>query len=105
MTARSLHNPGTAGNTDGADASSLKSAPIRAGPRFNFDSTIMFRKTLLTASLIGTLVSSSLLAEIVRWDIAKKEPYAEGKPRGEAGPYEQWTGTIHFAIDPQHEAN
>ena len=28
-----------------------------------------------------------------------------GQPRGEAGPYEQWTGVVHFAIDPEHAAN
>jgi hypothetical protein len=43
--------------------------------------------------------------ELVRWEIAKREPYAMGKPRGAAGPYEQWTGTVHFSIDPEHPAN
>jgi alpha/beta hydrolase family protein len=43
--------------------------------------------------------------ELVRWEIAKREPYAMGKPRGAAGPYEQWTGTVHFALDPAHPTN
>jgi hypothetical protein len=44
-------------------------------------------------------------AEVVRWEITKREPYAGGKPRGDRGPYEQWSGTVRFAIDPAASAN
>ena len=59
---------------------------------------------------IGAIVVVSFFvapaaAEVTRWEIAKREPYAGGQPRGEAGPYEQWTGVVHFAIDPEHAAN
>ena len=48
---------------------------------------------------------SPAMGELVRWDIARREPYAGGKPRGNRGPYEQWSGTVHFALDPGHLAN
>jgi len=51
------------------------------------------------------LVTPCVDAELVRWKIANREPYAGGKPRGEIGPYEQWTGTVHFALDPTDKAN
>ena len=44
-------------------------------------------------------------AEVVRWDILKREPYADGKPRGDRGAYERWTGKVHFAIDPANKFN
>jgi hypothetical protein len=44
-------------------------------------------------------------AEVIRWEIKQREPYAGGRPRGDAGSYEQWTGVVHFAVDPEHAAN
>ena len=44
-------------------------------------------------------------AEVTRWEITKREPYAGGKPIGERGPCERWTGVVHFAIDPRVAAN
>ena len=44
-------------------------------------------------------------AEVVRWKIAKREPYAAGQPRGDRGAYEQWSGTVYFAVDPANAAN
>lgn len=51
------------------------------------------------------LFTAPVAAEVVRWDIVQREPYASGQPRGAAGPYEQWTGVVHFAVDPGHAAN
>jgi hypothetical protein len=62
------------------------------------------RSTFLTLLALHLLQPVSF-GELVRWEIAKREPYAAGKPRGDAGTYEQWTGTVHFALDPAHEAN
>jgi hypothetical protein len=44
-------------------------------------------------------------AEVVRWDIASRQPYAGGKPMGDRGPYDEWRGVVHFAIDPAAAAN
>src|SRR6187200_1136218 len=44
-------------------------------------------------------------AELVRWQIDRREPYANGKSHGASGPYEAWTGTLHFALDPNQAAN
>ncbi len=57
------------------------------------------------ALVLGLIVQVAAFGELVRWDIAKREPYAGGKPRGEAGPYEQWSGTVYFALDPNDKAN
>jgi hypothetical protein len=57
------------------------------------------------ALILSLVLELSAFAELVRWDIAKREPYAGGKPRGDAGPYEQWTGTVHFALNPSDKAN
>lgn len=44
-------------------------------------------------------------AELTRWQIDRREPYAGGKSHGSIGPYEQWTGTLHFALDPAQKSN
>ena len=59
----------------------------------------------LVALLLLAVIHPFALAEVIRWDIQKREPYAGGKPRGDRGPYEQWTGVVHFAIDPAAPAN
>ena len=56
--------------------------------------------------LAGSIVfASTAAAEVTRWEIAKREPYAGGKPIGDVGPCERLSGRIHFAIDPANEAN
>ena len=57
------------------------------------------------AVLIVLLLTPSLSAEVTRWEIMKREPYADGKPLGDRGPYERWTGKVHFALDPAAAAN
>src|SRR5262245_8174579 len=44
-------------------------------------------------------------AEVTRWEISKREPYADGKPIGDRGPCERWTGIVHFALNPNLAAN
>src|SRR5687768_7309683 len=57
------------------------------------------------ALLIALLLADPLSAEVTRWEIVKREPYADGKPLGDRGPYERWTGKVHFALDPPAAAN
>jgi len=54
---------------------------------------------------LACLSASSSFAEVTRWDIQSKEPYANGRSFGERGPYERWRGTVHFALDPRAAAN
>jgi hypothetical protein len=65
----------------------------------------MFSRVSVCYLLLTLLVSLPASGELVRWEVTKREPYAGGKPRGDAGPYEQWTGTAHFALDPNAVAN
>src|SRR5262245_48688751 len=62
-------------------------------------------RSLAFAVALLLLVVPPASAEVVRWEIKKREPYAGGKPRGDRGPYEQWSGTVHFAVDPAATTN
>lgn len=63
----------------------------------------MFRAATFSASIL--LLAATASAEVVDWEITKREPYASGKPIGEVGPCERLSGQIRFAIDPANEAN
>jgi len=65
----------------------------------------MFCPRFGLALVVACTFLQAASAEVVRWDIAKREPYAGGKARGAAGAYEQWSGVVHFAVDPAHAAN
>jgi hypothetical protein len=65
---------------------------------------------LLTGCLLGLIgpgwADSGLVhAELVRFEITARTPFAEGKSFGDAGPYELLSGTAHFALDPDLAAN
>lgn len=61
---------------------------------------------LVWAICIGwMLASSTASAEVTRWEILAREPYAEGREFGKAGAYERITGKVHFAIDPAATVN
>jgi hypothetical protein len=42
---------------------------------------------------------------VTRFDVRLRRPLAGGAAFGEAGPYEELKGALHFAIDPKHPAN
>jgi hypothetical protein len=42
---------------------------------------------------------------VTRFEIAMRRPLAGGAAFGDAGPYEELKGRLHFAIDPEHAAN
>ena len=63
----------------------------------------MLRTALFIAC--SFLLASTAFAEVTGWEIAKREPYAGGKPIGEVGPCERVSGRVRFAIDPENEAN
>jgi hypothetical protein len=41
----------------------------------------------------------------VGFDLALRRPLADGRPFGEAGPYEELKGRLRLAVDPAHPAN
>ena len=42
---------------------------------------------------------------VTRIEITSRQPFADGESFGDAGPYEQLDGTVHFSVDPAHSAN
>ncbi len=63
------------------------------------------RCTTFAAWLLVLATAVPLSAEVNRWEITRREPYADGKPMGDRGAYEKWTGKVHFALDPAAEGN
>lgn len=55
--------------------------------------------------LIAALVAAPGFGAVTRWEIKKREDYAGGKAMGDVGPYERWTGVVHYALDPRSEPN
>ena len=45
------------------------------------------------------------MAPVASVDIASREPYAEGQPFGDSGPFERIDGVLHFTADPANAAN
>ncbi len=43
--------------------------------------------------------------EVVRVEIGRREPFADGHAFGAVGEYERITGRLHFEVDPAHPAN
>lgn len=62
-------------------------------------------RLILAAVFIYIVGVTTARAELTHWQIAKREPYQNGKSFGDRGSYERWTGKVHYAIDPQNEHN
>ncbi|MEX2188777.1 MAG: alpha/beta hydrolase domain-containing protein [Pirellulales bacterium] len=69
--------------------------------------TVSWRTSWVVAIIAIAVAASAarLSAEVTRWEINHREPYAGGKSIGEVGPYERWTGVVHYAIDPRSKPN
>src|SRR5437762_14130494 len=46
-----------------------------------------------------------LRAELVKLEIQRREPFANGVPFGDTGPYEKLVGIARFAVDPSLDRN
>lgn len=57
---------------------------------------------LILAMACGT---STLRAEVVRFEITSREPFAAGESFGVAGSYERIVGRVYFALDPSLRQN
>src|SRR5579884_2347536 len=53
---------------------------------------------LLGVLLILIWMSAPLEARVIRLEIESATDVLHGKPFGDAGPYEQLTGTIHYSV-------
>src|SRR4030095_15678837 len=62
-------------------------------------------KRLLLMWMILCLLVGSVSGEVTRIEVSKREPYAAARPIGERGPCERWTGVVHFALNPNLQAN
>jgi hypothetical protein len=59
----------------------------------------------MTRPALALLLTAPAFAEVTHVAITSREPAFAGATFGEAGAYERLTGTIHFALDPENEAN
>ncbi len=63
------------------------------------------RCTWYSCLLTASLFPATLSAEVVRFDITVREPFAGGHPFGNVGPYERIIGTVHYRLDPKLKQN
>src|SRR5688500_13755161 len=54
-----------------------------------------------TAFVAALLCTAPLSAQVVRLEIASREPMSPGQPAGAAGPFELIRGRIHGEVDPR----
>ena len=52
-----------------------------------------------------TLAGTSLLGEVVRLEVERRESFADGRSFGHSGPYELLSGRLYLEVDPLHPAN
>lgn len=71
--------------------------------RFSTFSRPIFLIVLLAG--VAVFQPGPVRAEVTRFEILKREPFAEGKAFGETGPYERILGRVFYEIDPESPAN
>jgi len=60
-------------------------------------------RTILLSLAIAAMTPA--LAEVERIEITSREPFIGGMEFGRTGAYEKIRGVLHYAVDPQNEAN
>jgi len=60
---------------------------------------------LLLTGLIVLVSCAAAQAELIRFEITERAPFADGHSFGEVGPYEKIVGRAHFALDPTLRQN
>src|SRR5262249_5454479 len=71
---------------------------------FNMIATVRIARLLLPIALIAGVLDIAR-AEVTQIEIASRADVLDGKPFGDAGPYEKIVGKVFFAVDPNHPAN
>src|SRR5690349_17693505 len=61
--------------------------------------------TSLTVAAVVLISHAELRGEVVSFEIASRRPYADGRTFADRGAYEQWRGTVRFAVNPTADAN
>src|SRR5438445_10484170 len=63
--------------------------------------------TIRIAAFTAVILAGNGLAhaEVVNVDVRARRPFSAGEAFGATGPYEQITGIVRFAVDPQHPRN
>jgi hypothetical protein len=61
--------------------------------------------TRLAAWICILVIASPVSAELVRWEITSREPYASGRQFGTTGAYQRISGKVYFELDPNAAAN
>ena len=61
----------------------------------------MLIRQLATAMLLVLFMVGTVRAEVERFEIKSREPFAGGKIFGQAGAYQRIQGTVHFTLNPQ----
>ncbi|MDG2383570.1 MAG: alpha/beta hydrolase domain-containing protein [Pirellulaceae bacterium] len=65
----------------------------------------MLIRPLATAMLLGVFVVGTVQAEVERFELKSREPFAGGKSFGQVGVYQRIQGTVHFTLNPQAPQN
>ncbi|QDV51191.1 alpha/beta hydrolase domain-containing protein [Gimesia fumaroli] len=60
---------------------------------------------VVAITILFGLISSSLRAEVKRFEITSREPFASGQAFGEVGAYERIIGRVYFELDPELPQN
>ena len=66
----------------------------------------MSRNPVLGAvAIFASLLITPVSAEVTRFEITQREPFADGKAFGAVGAYERIAGRVHFELDPELPQN
>lgn len=90
----------------------IRMLPIRASSKLGIppmQTRLYVRQWLWLAVFISTAFVSSVpipaIGELVRFEILKREPFADGMKFGQAGAYERIVGRVFYELDPDLEQN
>ncbi|MCH9655609.1 MAG: hypothetical protein K0U86_09650 [Planctomycetes bacterium] len=60
---------------------------------------------VVAITIVSCLLTSPLAAEVIRFVITTREPFASGQAFGEVGEYERIVGRVYFELDPDLPGN
>lgn len=60
---------------------------------------------VLTVALLLASFTATLRAEVTRFEITRREPFANGQSFGTVGPYERIIGRVYYTLDPALQQN
>jgi len=59
----------------------------------------------MALELAALTCCSTVIAEVVRFEITSRQPFENGREFGETGAYEKMVGTVQYALDPKAKPN